>query len=135
MKRIALVLCALFLAACGESVLDLTEGQCIQLPEGESQVAAVETIDCEEPHDAEVFSVFELEEGDFPGPDEVRAQAQEGCLEEFEGYVGAAFEESSLEFSALTPNEDGWGRGDREIVCYLRDPAGQLEGSMQDSGA
>ena len=125
------VLVVLLAACSGESVLSLEVGQCAQLPDQSGgSVSSLETVECDQAHDAEVYHLFDLPDGEFPGAAGVQEQASTGCLEAFEGYTGTPFEESPLQFSALTPTEEGWGRGDQEVVCYLFDPSGELTGSQ-----
>ena len=49
----------------------------------------------DEPHDGQAFGLFDVvgfEE--YPGADAVSEQAQEGCLESFETFVGIDYQES-----------------------------------------
>jgi hypothetical protein len=56
-------------------VLDLEPGDCFAVPDDMSQatIAEVETIDCAEPHEAEVFATGELNpDRDLPYPDDAQ---------------------------------------------------------------
>lgn len=124
------------------SVYDLTVGDCFDDPTMLSdelvEVESVDSVDCDEPHGAEVYAVVELPQGDgapFPGDTEVAEAADELCLAEFDGYVGAAYEDSALYYNYYLPIEESWAEGDRMVTCLLLDFDGApLTGSMEDSG-
>jgi len=130
---------ALLLTGCGgSSVFDLEVGTCFN-DEGETgteqQVSSVPTVDCDEPHDNEVFAVVDLPDGEFPT--DVAAQAQEICDGEvFTEYLGIPMLES--EYSALTiyPTSETWADGDREVVCALyRDDLQRMTGLQRGAAA
>lgn len=83
---------------------------------------------CDVPHDAEAFARFQLPhppEAPFPGEQAVRRLANEGCLAQFEGYVGSVYAHSDLRVAALRPVASSWPTGDRAVLCSLYD--GDLE--------
>jgi hypothetical protein len=108
-------------------------GDCLNDAEVEEEVSSVPVVDCSEPHDSEAYASIMMPDGDFPGGDAVTAAAEEGCLAEFEGYVGIAYEESAYEVSFYFPTEASWGGGDREILCTVYDPSGKTSGSAKGS--
>ena len=59
-----------------------------------------------------------------------------GCLERFEKYVGATYEESELAITHLVPSEASWTQiNDREVVCVAYHmELEKLTGSVRDSG-
>lgn len=123
MKRLITLLIALilFASACEGNVFSLTVGDCFNDPDTLSEVSDVEMVECSEPHDNEVYATYDIAGSDFPGQDAVQADAAEGCVDRFEAYVGRDFMSSSLNVSALTPTDQSWGQGDREVVCFLFD--------------
>lgn len=132
--------CALAaLLACAPSdeepdgdVFALEVGDCFDDPEGPiEQVADVPIVGCEHPHDNEVYAIVELEDGGFPGDTAVAEQAQDGCIERFEAYVGVPYRDSELFATWLFPTEASWQEGDREVVCVLFAQDEPLEGSMR----
>lgn len=138
-----LVLAAMLmaLAACSEgNVFSLDEGTCFDdlddfFEEGGAEVDDVPIVDCDELHDNEVYALFDLPDGGFPGVSAVGDEAESGCLDRFEAYVGRDFETSRYVVSWLVPTSQTWGQGDREIVCFLFDAdLAELEGSARDSG-
>ncbi len=128
----------LALTACSDNnVFDLAVGDCFDAPSDEDtfQVSSVPIVECSEPHDNEIYALFDMDDADdFPGDDAAVAAAEEGCLSRFEDFVGAPYETSIYYVGALWPSADTWADGDREIVCYvnLGEGNGQLEpGSVE----
>ncbi len=131
--RFAVLLPLVLLAACGQSVFDIAVGQCINLPDGQ-EVTNVETVDCAQPHQAEAYHTFDVADGEFPGQTAIADQADTNCEAAFEGYVGVSFQDSELFFQTLTPTQESWAQGDREVVCLLVTGDGtDLTGSQRDS--
>lgn len=120
------------------SLMDLALGDCFDEPDsvGDHPIVTVPLVRCAEPHDYEVFFVFELPDGPYPGEDEVWDLADEACFDEFEAFVGASYFESDLEFFPLIPTADSWPGGDRLVQCVLfaTDPWPKLVGSMRGVG-
>lgn len=86
--------------------------------------------DCDEPHDFEVFAIFDLAydlDSPYPGEDPVADEAESTCLDEFEAYVGKSYAESLLEVTFVYPSEETWDTGDREVFCMLHAANGKLD--------
>jgi hypothetical protein len=94
------------------SVLDLEVGDCLNdVPAGPSEVDAVL---CREPHDVEVFAVFDLDFVSWPGTGTVERHAQHRCDTRLER------DDPSTEASAraLYPSKRAWiDDADHEVVC------------------
>lgn len=134
---VALVVGAAALAGCGGTeVAKADVGDCFQDPENTAEVDEFDTVDCDEPHDNEVYAVFDLPDGDFPGADMVDEDGVSGCIERFEGYVGAPYETSDLDIYFIFPTEETWERADdREVICAVFAIDGSpLDGSAEGSG-
>ena len=115
----------------------LLVGDCIDDDELESYIAGddYETIPCDDPHGNEVYLVHELAPGSYPGEDAVREDLVLVCEDEFEGYVGRAYESSSLDAYVTWPGSDLWASGVRIGECLLYDrDLNQLTGSAYQSG-
>jgi hypothetical protein len=114
-------------------------GACVDLSGSGGQVTVV---DCEEPHDAELYAVVDVagvglagaEDAPYPGREAVIAVAEEVCTARFEPHVGRAHADSSLDASFLVPTEGTWSIGDRTIACLVEDPAGPLVGIVAGTG-
>ncbi len=102
------------------SVFDLEAGDCFSTDS--DQLESVNVVDCEEPHEQEVFALFDHTAGDgepYPGDDELIEYADAECQPPFEDYVGHDYQTSIWYISSLTPSAETWADGDREIVCTL----------------
>jgi len=149
---VALTMIAAALFACGgdaerndegtvvaggeESVFDLEVGDCWNTPSGaDDKLGNVEAVPCGDPHDSEVYYQYETDLAEFPGDDAMFESAAEGCLEEFEAFVGATYDESDLDIRALFPTAGSWDDGDRVVSCsvYAIDDS-KLTGSMEGIG-
>jgi hypothetical protein len=103
------------------SVFQVQTGDCLIGGLQDVQVSDMDKIDCSKPHIYEVYFTFQLPVGPFPGDAAIEEQADNRCQAEFESFVGKSFEDSSLTFSRLTPNAEGWRlQKDREIVCMIQ---------------
>jgi hypothetical protein len=113
-------------------VFDLRVGDCLadSAPRG-VEVSSVQSVPCSEPHSEEIYAVVTLPEGEFPGTEAMDAQANELCVAEFESFVGLPYEESVLYLTYLTPTRESWSEGDREVVCSVYDPDGEVSGSLR----
>ncbi len=116
-------------------VFSLKEGDCV-LNSTASEVESLQAVPCADEHDLEVYALFEMPEGDFPGTQAVDAAADAGCLSRFDAYVGLAYADSVYAYTYLTPLESGWNQiDDREIVCMLARIDGEPNvGTAENSG-
>ncbi|MGH8929809.1 MAG: septum formation family protein [Egibacteraceae bacterium] len=113
-------------------------GGCFQDPVGGAEVDAVPIVACAQPHDNEVYAILIVQEGPgapYPGPLQMRATADGECqADPFEAYIGQSYLLSSLEAVAYYPSQARWAAGDREILCVVSDPVGQVSGSLRGTG-
>lgn len=121
------------LAESGDvDVFDLEVGDCLGEETGEGEIESLEAAPCSEPHSEEIFAALTVPDGDYPGQEALDAEA-EGCLEEFAEFVGMPYEESVLEINYMTPTEESWSMGDRELLCTVYDPDADTTGTLQDA--
>jgi Septum formation len=106
-----------------------------QQPGGVAEVAeTVLLVQCEGPHEQEVYHLFELAAGPYPGDEQVEALAHEQCSAKFKEYVGIGPEWSELDFFYVWPWREAWELGNRRGGCSLFDAVGRdLTGSMAGS--
>ena len=99
------------------------------------EVSSLPGVPCSEPHDNEVYAVFEVSFTEFPGDDQIAVSAFEQCLVRFASFVGTAYESSTLDIAALYPSGQSWSiQADREVICAVYDMnGGKLEGTAKDS--
>ena len=132
---------ATLVVACGDTAVTALEvGACFDDPgdlsQGGVEVGQVDTIDCAQPHDNEVYALADYEGGDdeFPGDDDIDDFAREACLDAYEPYVGIDYQDSRFLVGTIKPTGESWAQGDREVVCFLYHPDGEkLTGSKRDS--
>lgn len=105
--------------ARGTTLDDLAIGACFQDPGIGGEVSQVDTVDCNELHDFELFATVVL--GDsarlFPGAETLFAEIEAECTARFPGYVGRDYLTSAYDFVSFTPVQDGWKDGDRTGMC------------------
>jgi len=75
-------------------------------------------VPCSEPHQFELYHQFELEGSEFPG-EGITKLSQQGCLSEFEDFIGQSYAQSSLDISAIFPSPKTWAKGDRVVLCSV----------------
>lgn len=142
---VAAIATAAILSGCSllglESIedLQLAEGECINdsivADEGEQEVGALPVVDCSEGHTGEVYHVEDLSDGEFDYA-AVGDAADEACYNEFEPFMGIAYEDSEYYISSIVPSYDTWERGDRQIACLVVDEYGEeIVGSLKGSAA
>ena len=138
MTRIAFVaaMALIVSVACGSgNVFELKIGQCFDDPDDFGAVSDVEIVDCDSPHDNEVYALFDMPDGSFPGVSVTEGAAQDGCYDAFAPYVGSDYASSVLALTWLVPTSVSWEAGDREVVCVAYDlDLKKLTGSVKDSG-
>lgn len=113
------------------SVFALEVGQCIDSEADSGEVGSVPVVECDQPHQGEIYALPQLPDGDFPGAEEIEETAKEECGgSAYTEYVGLPYQESEFEVSFLLPTEQTWGDGDREIACIVQnEEPGSVRGS------
>lgn len=107
-------------------------GQCFDdLSEGSMSEANL--IDCSAPHVYEVNGQFRLHSDTFPSQTQLTDAAEAGCRKAFENFVGISYDESTLDYAYLTPDETLWNDGERNIMCFVTDPAGEVSGTLSNA--
>jgi hypothetical protein len=125
-------------AACGAGTFALEVGDCVRFGDGGADVgglAEATVVDCDEPHDVEVFHVFELSP-ERRTLDTMAPEVAEVCLgDAWEDYLGVPAEGSELELLPIPPTDDELADGDGEVVCTVREPGGdRSQGSRRGPG-
>lgn len=97
---------------------------------------SVDGVPCTGPHDEEVYFAFNLPDGPWPGEQAVIDQASEGCLAQFESFVGMAYEDSIYGAGPIRPTEGSWEElDDREVLCVISNYDGTKKtGTAKDTG-
>ena len=125
---------------CFDDSLDMSKAQSVGAGEG-VMAEEIAAIPCSEPHDNELFAVFDLSDRlpylaleRFPGEEGIESFSGDGCFERFESFIGISYEESTLLVRMLYPTAESWAQGDREVSCMLYHSEEKLAGSMRGSG-
>ncbi len=88
---------------------------------------------CEQPHTDEIYLIFDVEDGEFPGDDALGVTASDGCLAAFESYVGVSYDVSELDYYYYQPTKSSWNHAsDRTVQCILfsyEEVTGTLKGA------
>ena len=80
-------------------------------------------VDCDAEHEEEViFRGTITGIAEWPGDAVVEAEALEKCTPAFASYVGKKFDDSRLDFSYVTPDEEAWNDGKVTLICLVLDP-------------
>ena len=104
------------------SVFSFHVGDCFNGLVEQPEVGSVAAVPCNEPHDAEVYHLFDHDGDDnatYPGSAALSAYAVGPCISAFASYVGIDYAVSEIYATAMTPLVRSWEDGDREIVCVL----------------
>jgi Domain of unknown function (DUF4190)/Septum formation len=113
-----------------DSIDNIKVGRCYDSPETGSTVSSLKKQDCAKLHDSEAFFVFDVQDGVFPGQDEVMVTVQTRCAEEFEKFVGLSILESELDMFTIAPSKDSWDKSQTGI-CLILDEGNPVTGSLK----
>ncbi|WP_291379743.1 septum formation family protein [Demequina sp.] len=136
---VALAGAALVLGGCSLLPAPTADvGDCVDLDVNSTSVEELEGFECSKEHDAEVYYKGDVEfDGGYDAA-VIEQEAVDACLTGFEEFVGIEYFSSSLDVYYMYPEEEGWGAGDREVMCavYTPDAAGEVTrttGSLEGS--
>ena len=106
----------------------LMPGDCIRDYDDTTGVSDLPVVPCSQPHEAEVYHVFTLPDGDYPGRAEVEEVSGEKCGAVFEPYD--TVENEDIEISFLYPRDIDWSR-DQGVTCIAVDTGGTRTTSIK----
>ncbi len=117
------------------SVFALHVGDCLNPPTKiVAQVANLQTLSCRAPHTEQVYALVHDGGSDtYPGPQKLQSFANAKCLQDFAGFVGVPYQQSSLFFTYLLPSVRSWESGDRTVTCVVTTTGAKLTSSVQGS--
>lgn len=115
---------------------DLKVGDCFDPPTTtDTVVNDVQHHPCSDAHKAEVFYVADYDQPStgYPGEGAFRTWVLDRCIGAFQTYTGQSFDAATdLDFQPFWPTQDGWGKGDKEITCFIvRVDKGTMTGSVK----
>src|SRR3954447_3513110 len=115
-------------------VFSIKVGDCLNDASSNGTVTTAPIVPCSKPHDSEAYKSILMKDGDFPGADAVKTQADQGCGDAFADFVGISYDDSKLDISYYFPTSDSWAdKGDREILCTVYDDGVKTTGTLKNA--
>jgi|GEM_PF-3505176 len=101
------------------SAKDLEVGDCIaDATATTGDVKTFDSIDCDKPHDGEVFTIIKVEGDRYPGLKVVSGKGQRGCRARLRRQATPkAFADRRLGYKFVYPTLQSWRQDDREVTC------------------
>lgn len=113
-------------------VFALAIGDCLNDLSALDEVTSVPLVDCNEPHDSEVFATTDSAATEFPGDSALFDELTVFCQgQAYTDFVGIPYADSIYGTSGYVPTEGSWGSGDRELLCTIGTPNEQTTGSLK----
>lgn len=109
----------------------LQAGDCINGLEESSNLLSLPAVPCRSPHQGEVFAVFDLPSGAYPGETAVATRSESECGSRLGSYSPGAVTDPSVGIFMVYPRAVNWRAGDREVVCIANGLAGPMTGSLR----
>ena len=113
------------------SATELQVGDCLNDLTNSTDVSSLPSVDCTQPHEGEVFAVFDLPPGPYPGAAGVDDLVSKGCNARLAEYSPGAPSDDAVGLFSVYPLEQNWERGDREVVCIAKATSGTTTGSIK----
>ena len=111
-------------------VFSLAVGDCLVDDTQDGEVQEVPVVPCSEPHASEVFWSHQIDAPALPDDAGMDTIIDEVCIGNFESFVGLDYYDSVLTITWIQPTEGSWESGDRELLCLVADPGGNVTGTL-----
>jgi Septum formation len=85
---------------------------------GTGDVGSLSELPCAQPHDNEVFYIYTMKPGPYPGDERLGQAAEDTCSAHLGDYVSETAIEG-LDFDYILPTQAGWDFGRRSALCSL----------------
>lgn len=106
-------------------------GDCLNDAQINDEITSVPFVECSEPHDSEVFARTDTTGDAFPGNSVLETQLADFCRGDvFTQFMGIPYADSRYNTSGYYPSDSSWQSGDRELLCTVWDPDGQVTGTL-----
>lgn len=106
----------------GGNAGDLKVGECFEAPVGDETVKDVQHRPCTDPHTGEVVLVQDVPSADgatYPTDSAWLDIVGTTCVPAFNAYTGLDFDtDPTWDLGYFIPTTEGWGDGDRSLICY-----------------
>lgn len=99
---------------------DLEVGDCLAGATATTlRVTTFDKVDCDKPHDAEVFTIIKLgDAAKYPGTEFVTGKGRRGCRARLRRQLKPkAFRDRQLGYKFVYPTVQSWAQDDREVTC------------------
>lgn len=125
------------------SVFEAKVGDCFLAPDEITvELTELSRVTCETPHQQESYALPKYTDPGtddtpttFPGDAALKSFADGTCAEEFEGYVGVDYRDSSLYFTYLVPSARSWEQDDdTTVICFVTTTGQTLTKSVAGTG-
>lgn len=114
------------------SAFALEVGDCLNgLDDGE--FTDIPAVPCADPHEGEVFALYDLDGDEWPGEEAIFTDAEQECTARLQSYSQAAYDDENVELFFVYPTSQSWSEGgDREVACVAYFLDGTRTGRLQD---
>jgi Septum formation len=113
------------------SATALQPGDCVNNLKDTTSLLSLPAVPCSQAHEGEVFAVFDLPAGPYPGASAVNEQATTECSARITVYSPTAGTDGTYDLFLVYPRAQDWSRGDREIACVAAATVGTTTGSIK----
>jgi hypothetical protein len=113
------------------SATALRVGDCISQLQDATSISTLPAVPCTAAHKGEVFAVFDLPAGPYPGASAVDSLVQAQCNTRLDAYAPSTVGDADIGLYFVFPLERNWRAGDREVVCIATSTAGTTTGSIR----
>ncbi len=110
---------------------DLQVGECVNDVHDTTSLLSLPAVPCTAAHEGEVYAVFSLPAGPYPGQAAIDAQTQDQCRARLATYSPSAPTDPEVGISFVYPFERNWNAGDRQVVCIATAESGTTTGSIK----
>jgi len=106
------------------SATSLQVGDCVNGLKNTTNLLSLPGVPCTQPHEGEVFAVFDLPAGAYPGAAAVDQEVSRECNDRLGAYSPSAETNPDVGLFSVYPLEQNWQRGDRQVVCLATASSG-----------
>ena len=117
------------------SATALRVGDCINNLRDSNNVQSLPGVPCSQPHEGEVFAVFDLPAGAYPGGAAVEDQVTKECNDRITSYSPGSAQDPDVGLFSVYPLEQNWNSGDRQVVCIATAKSGATTGRSRAGDA
>ncbi|MBT2456553.1 DUF4190 domain-containing protein [Streptomyces sp. ISL-86] len=114
---------------------EMRAGDCFNVPGGDllDESRFVYKVGCAEVHDGEVTSSALLDDGAFPGGEQMEENATRTCWKAMDEYAMDAWVlPSYADMFHFSPSRDSWREGDRRLLCVIGTAEKEHRGSLRN---